>query len=63
MLITNIFKHKHVKKKMQSNLRQSFAVFVQPHVMYCSVCKAVNGTNWNKFDKWTSLPELDYHYS
>ena len=51
MLITKLlFKHKHVhwKKKMQSKLDQCCAVFVQPHVVYCNVCKAVDGAHFLK---------------
>ena len=28
---------------MQSKLDQFFAVFIQPHVFYCNVCKAADG--------------------
>ena len=43
-----IYKHKHVhrKKKMQSKLDHFFAVFIQPHVVYCNVCKAVDGARF-----------------
>ena len=34
----------HVKKKLHSKLDQYCAIIVQPHVVYCSVCKAVDGT-------------------
>ena len=45
------------EKKMQSKLDQFFAVFIQPHVVYRNVCKAVHGwgTFYKKFDTWTSL--------
>ena len=48
MLITKLFKHKHVQfeKKMQSKLDQYCAIIVQPHMIYCSVCKAVDRTHF-----------------
>ena len=49
MLITKLFKHKcvHVKKKLLSKLDYvGCAVFVQPHVVHCNVCKAVDGTHF-----------------
>ena len=33
---------------MQSKLGEWCAVFVQPHVVYCSVCKAVNGIHFRR---------------
>ena len=48
MLITELFKHRHVQfeKKMQSKLDQYCAIIVQPHMVYCSVCKAADGTHF-----------------
>ena len=48
MLITKLFKHKcvNVGKKLQSKLNQCCAVIVQPHVVYCNVCKAVDGAHF-----------------
>ena len=50
MLITELFKHKHVQfeKKMQSKLNQYCAIIVQPHMAYCNVCKAVDGTHFGR---------------
>ena len=49
MLITKLFnKHKHVqrKKKMQSELDQCCAIFVEPLVVHYNVCKTVDGTHF-----------------
>ena len=36
----------HVKEKIQSKLHQCCAMFLQPHVVYCRVCKAVDGLHF-----------------
>ena len=36
------------KKKFLSRLDQCCAVIVQPHVVHCSVCKAVDGTHFER---------------
>ena len=43
-----MFKHKHVhrKKKMPLKLDQCCAVFIQPLVVYCKICKAVDRTHF-----------------
>ena len=50
MLRTKLFKHKHVHVikndvKVGSML---CSIIVQPHVVYCSVCQAVDGTHFGR---------------
>ena len=62
MLITKFFNTKMCllkKKKMAVKVDKCCTVFLQQHVFYCSVFKAVDGTHFEKFEKWTSLPGLD----
>ena len=63
MLTTELFKHKHVQfeKKMQSKLDQYCGIIVQSHMVYCSVCKAVDGTHFVRNLISNDLPHEDHN--
>ena len=48
MLITKLLRTqtRACEKRLQSKLDQCCAVYVQAHLAYCSVCKAVDGTHF-----------------